>query len=52
MAKLKNDKVSLELDLRATKAQEEIHRLTRATQALKEQNKEYRREFKIELFNF
>lgn len=44
MAKLNNDKISVELDLRATKAQEEIHRLTRATQALKEQNKEYRRE--------
>ena len=44
MSKLQNDKISVELDLRATKAQEEIHRLTRATQALKEQNKEYRRE--------
>lgn len=52
MAKLKNDEISLELDLRATKAQEEIHRLTKATRELREQNKEYRREFKIELFNF
>lgn len=39
MAKLKNDKVSVEPDFRATKAQEEIHRLTKATQALREQNK-------------
>lgn len=39
MAKLKNDKVSVELDLRATKAQEEIHRLTKATQALRKQYK-------------
>lgn len=44
MAKIKNDKVSVELDLRATKAQEEIHRLTKATAELKAQNKDYRRE--------
>ncbi len=44
MAKLKEDKIAVELDLKTTRAQEEIHKLTKATNALKEQNKEYRRE--------
>lgn len=44
MAKLNNDKVSMELDLRATKAEEEIHRLTKATKELRDQNAEHRRE--------
>ena len=38
MPKLQNVKTSVELDLRATKAHEDIYRLTRVTQALKEQN--------------
>lgn len=44
MSRLRNDKVSVELDLRATKAQAEIHRLTKATEALKRQNTEHRKE--------
>ena len=38
MSKNQNVKTSVELDLRATKAHEEIYRLTRSSQALKEQN--------------
>lgn len=44
MSKLKNDKVSLELDLRAQKAQEEIHRLTKSIDNLRKQNNEHRKE--------
>lgn len=44
MSKLKNDKVSLELDLTAQKAEQEIHRLTKATDALRKQNTEHRKE--------
>ncbi|MBE6305713.1 MAG: hypothetical protein E7082_07365 [Bacteroidales bacterium] len=44
MSKLQNDKVSFELDLRATKAQEEIHRLTKATEELRRQNAAHRKE--------
>ena len=44
MSKIKNDNVSVELDLRASKAQEEIHRLTKATEALRKQNTEHRKE--------
>jgi len=35
MAKLNNDKIAVELDLKAQKAQEEIHRLTKATKELR-----------------
>ena len=44
MSKLNNDKISIDLDLRAQKAQEEIHRLSKATKELREQNKEHRKE--------
>ena len=44
MARLQNDKISAELDLRATKANEEIHRLTKATENLRKQNQEHRKE--------
>jgi phage tail tape measure protein, TP901 family, core region len=44
MAKLDNDNLRFELDLRATKAEEEIHRLAKATRELRDQNQEYRRE--------
>ena len=44
MAKLNNDKLSVDLDLRASQAQEEIHRLTKATDALRKQNAEHRKE--------
>lgn len=44
MAKLNNDKIAVELDLKAQKAQEEIHRLTKATDALRKQNAEHRKE--------
>lgn len=44
MSKLNNDKVSVELDLKASKAEEEIHRLTKATEALRKQNTEHRKE--------
>lgn len=44
MAKLNNDNISVELDLRAQKAQEEIHRLTKATEELRKQNQAYRKE--------
>lgn len=44
MAKLNNDKIAVELDLKAQKAQEEIHRLTKATDALQKQNAEHRKE--------
>ena len=44
MAKLYNDKIAVELDLKAQKAQEEIHRLTKATDALRKQNAEHRKE--------
>lgn len=44
MSKLNNDKISIDLDLRAQKAQEEIHRLTKATESLRKQNAEHRKE--------
>lgn len=44
MAKLQNDKISAELDLRATKANETIHQLTKATENLRKQNQEHRKE--------
>lgn len=44
MAKLNNDKIAVELDLKAQKAQEEIRRLTKATDALRKQNAEHRKE--------
>ncbi len=44
MAKINNDKISVELDLNAKKPQEEIHRLIKATDELRKQNTEYRKE--------
>lgn len=44
MSKLRNDKVSVELDLRAQKAQEEIHRLTNEIENIRKQNAEHRKE--------
>lgn len=44
MSKLKNDQVSFELNLTAQKAEQEIHRLTKATDALRKQNTEHRKE--------
>lgn len=44
MAKLNNDKIAVELDLKAQKAQEEIHRLTKATTELRDQNSQHRKE--------
>lgn len=44
MEKLNNDKIAVELDLKAQKAQEEIHRLTKATQELRDQNSQHRKE--------
>lgn len=44
MAKLNNDNISIELDLKAQKAQEEIHRITKATEELRKQNQAYRKE--------
>lgn len=44
MSKLNNDKISVELDLGAQKAEEEIHRLTKATENLRKQNTEHRKE--------
>lgn len=44
MSKLNNDKISVELDLKAQRAQEEIHRLEKATRELRQQNMEHRKE--------
>lgn len=44
MAKLNNDKIAVELDLKAQKAQEEIHRLAKATKELSDQNSQHRKE--------
>lgn len=44
MSKLQNDKISVDLDLRAQKAQETIHRLTKNMEQLKKQNQEHRKE--------
>ena len=44
MSKVNNDKIAVELDLKAQKAQEEIHRLTKATDELRKQNQAYRKE--------
>lgn len=40
----KEEKISVELDLRAQKAQEEIHRLIKATKELRDQNSQHRKE--------
>ncbi len=42
MSKLNDSKVSLKLDLKAQRVQEEIRRLTKATEALRKQNTEHR----------
>ncbi len=44
MSKFENDKIEAEIDLRATKAEEEIHRLAQATAELRKQNQSYRKE--------
>lgn len=44
MANVKNDKTTLELDLRVQKAQEEIHSLNKETAEYKEMQKVLRRE--------
>ena len=44
MSNLRNDKVSVELDLKAQKAQEEIHRITKEIENLRKQNTEHRKE--------
>lgn len=44
MSDLKNDKISVELDVKAQKAQEEIHRYTKAIENLRKQNTEHRKE--------
>lgn len=44
MSKLQNDKLSVDLDLRATQAQETIHRLTKNIEGLRKQNQEHRKE--------
>lgn len=44
MARVKNDKISIELDLKAQKAQEEIYKLTQQTKELRNQNTEHRKE--------
>lgn len=44
MAKLQNDKISAELDLKAKTALEEIHRLIKSTENLRKQNQEHRKE--------
>lgn len=41
---LNNDKISVELDLKAQKAQEEIHRLTKEMEALRKQNAAHRKQ--------
>ncbi|MDE6277251.1 MAG: phage tail tape measure protein, partial [Muribaculaceae bacterium] len=44
MSRLNNDKISVDLDLRAKGAEEAIHRLTNATKELRKQNAEHRAE--------
>ena len=44
MSDLRNDNVSVELDLKAQKAQEEIHRITKEIENLRKQNTEHRKE--------
>lgn len=44
MAKLQNDRIRVELDVQAAKAQEEIHKLATATKALRDVNAEHRKE--------
>lgn len=44
MSKLKNDDIEVKLNLKAQQTQEEIHRLTKATDALRKQNTEHRKE--------
>lgn len=47
MAKIKNDKVSAELDLKTQTANERIHELTNATKQLRAQNNAYRKEISL-----
>lgn len=44
MSNLRNDKVAVELDIKAQKAQEEIHRITKAIENLRKQNTQHRKE--------
>lgn len=44
MSKINNDDVSVNVDVKATQAQEEIHRLTKRTEELRKESQEYRRE--------
>lgn len=44
MSNLRNDKVSVELDVQAQKSQEEIHRVTKEIENLRKQNTEHRKE--------
>ena len=44
MSKLQNDHIEAELDLRAEKAQQTIHRLMKETENLRKQNAEHRKE--------
>lgn len=44
MSKVNNDKISVEIDVRTSKAQEEIHKLNKATKELQKQNQEHRKE--------
>lgn len=42
--KVQPDSIRVDLDVNATKAQEEIHKLTRSTEALQKQNAQYRKD--------
>ncbi|WP_290458570.1 hypothetical protein, partial [Duncaniella muris] len=42
--KVQPDSIRVDLDVNATKAQEEIHKLTRSTEALRKQNAQYRKD--------
>lgn len=44
MSNLRNDKVSVDLDIRAQEAQENIHRITKEIENLRKQNREHRKE--------
>lgn len=44
MARLQDDKISISLEVKSSKAQEEIHKLKKANEELKAQNKDYRKE--------
>ena len=43
MAKVNNDKISVEIDVKTAKAQEEIHKLNKATKELQQQNNAHRK---------